>query len=305
MWPDWASRQLEISPWTEMSVKFLARRSRIFPVNSLTVKVLRLGMRLKLSCWVILTNPCSVIRGLWPQWGTARILTGHGCAWSDDEILHSSVRFRICKIAGRSRQGGKNAGKPATHQPSRNSWPGSEFLGQRIIGALLVPKNAYDPPALAIVCQLKTVDATGERRCPRVVPGFVAAKDMGDVAKGLDATDDRTFEKTMLGEVTASAGDILLDGARANVNIAFAVLSGRGECGAGQKQRTKTIPVAVAGRTGDHAIDGRQDAIGGLDVFWFWGRNLGRGIWGRTHRGLLSCRRRCGGGLCSRGEIEK
>src|SRR6267154_6228818 len=114
MWPDWASRQLEISPWTEMSVKFLARRSRIFPVNSLTVKVLRLGMRLKLSCWVILTNPCSVIRGLWPQWGTARILTGHGCAWSDDEILHSSVRFRICKIAGRSRQGGKNAGRLAT-----------------------------------------------------------------------------------------------------------------------------------------------------------------------------------------------
>src|SRR6266852_184077 len=53
MWPDWASRQLEISPWTEMSVKFLASKSRIFPVNSLTVQVLRLGMRLKVNCWVI------------------------------------------------------------------------------------------------------------------------------------------------------------------------------------------------------------------------------------------------------------
>src|SRR5260370_14218114 len=203
MGQEWASRQLEISRWTLMSVKFLTRRSRIFPVNSLTVKVLRLGMRLKLSCWVM-------------------------------------RRVRV------------------------NSWPGSEFLGERIIGALFVPKNAYDPPALAIVGQLKTVDATGERRFSRGAPGFVAAKDMGDVTKGLDAADYRTFEKTMLGEVTARAGDILLDGAQANVNIAFTVLSGRSECGAGQKQRTKTIPVAVAGRTGDHTIDGSQDAIGGV-----------------------------------------
>src|SRR6266478_9512369 len=61
MWPDWASRQLEISPWTEMSVKFLARRSRILPVSSLTVKVLRSGMRLKVSCSVILSSQWSVL----------------------------------------------------------------------------------------------------------------------------------------------------------------------------------------------------------------------------------------------------
>src|SRR5260370_6505372 len=133
-----------------MSVKFLARRSRIFPVNSLTVKVLRLGMRLKLSCWVM-------------------------------------MRVRV------------------------NSRPGGEFLGNRIIGALFIPKNAYDPPALAIVRQLKTVDATGEGRFTRSVPGFVAAKDMGDVAKGLDAADDRTFEKPMLGKVPAGSGDLLLN----------------------------------------------------------------------------------------------
>src|SRR6266567_3936475 len=58
MWPDWASRQLETSPWTEMSVKFLARRSRIFPVSSLTVHVLRLGIRLKVSCCVIVLRSC-------------------------------------------------------------------------------------------------------------------------------------------------------------------------------------------------------------------------------------------------------
>src|SRR5258708_18789934 len=109
----------------------------------------------------------------------------------------------------------------------------------------------------------------------------------------------------MGGKEPATAGNILLDGVRANVDIAFAVLSGGGESSAGQEQRTETIPVAVAGRTGDHAIDGRQDAISGLDIFRFWGRNLGRGIWGRIHRWLLSCRRRCGGGLFSRRGIEK
>src|SRR5882757_2618312 len=61
MWPDWASRQLAFSPWTEMSVKFLARRSRILPVSSLTVKVLRSGMRLKVSCSVILSSQWSVL----------------------------------------------------------------------------------------------------------------------------------------------------------------------------------------------------------------------------------------------------
>src|SRR6266851_1176283 len=243
MWPDWASRQFEISPWTLMPVKFLARRSRIFPVNSLTVKVLRLGMRLKLSCWVM-------------------------------------RRVRV------------------------NSWLGGEFLGNRVIGPLFVPKNAYDPPALAIVRQLKAVDATGGGRFTRSVPGFVTAKDMGDVAKGLNAADDRTFEKTMLRKVTAGASDILLDGARANVNIAFAVLSGGGESSAGQEQRTKTIPVAVAGRTGDHTIDGSQDTIGGFDVLRLGSGDLGRGILGKINRWLLSCRLRRGGGLRSRGKIE-
>src|SRR3989440_2238037 len=59
MWPDWAARQLEISPCTLMSVKFLASRSRIFPVSSLTVKIWRVGMRLKVSCWVILSSGSS------------------------------------------------------------------------------------------------------------------------------------------------------------------------------------------------------------------------------------------------------
>src|SRR2546425_915447 len=47
MWPDWASRQLEISPRTKMSVKFLASRSRIRAVRSLTVRTWRVGWSMK------------------------------------------------------------------------------------------------------------------------------------------------------------------------------------------------------------------------------------------------------------------
>src|SRR5258708_15783417 len=136
MWPDWASRQLEISRWTLMSVKFFARRSLIFTVSSVTVKVLRLGMRLKLSCWVM-------------------------------------RRVRV------------------------NSWPGGEFLGQRIIRAVFIPKNAYDPPALAVVSHLKTVDAAGERCFADGVPGFVAAKNMGEFPQRFHPAYDRPFQHTL------------------------------------------------------------------------------------------------------------
>src|SRR5580658_7937282 len=52
MWPDCASRQLEISPSTQMSVKFLPSRSRMRAVSSLTVRARRVGCRLKVS-WLM------------------------------------------------------------------------------------------------------------------------------------------------------------------------------------------------------------------------------------------------------------
>ena len=75
---------------------------------------------------------------------------------------------------------------------------GGKFLGERVVGALLVPEDADDPPAFAIISQLDTVNAAGEGRFTGGVAGFVAAEDLGDVAKRLDAADDGTFEKAML-----------------------------------------------------------------------------------------------------------
>src|ERR1700675_3547893 len=61
MCPELASRQLEISPSTRMSVKFLASRSRIRTVSSVTDHTRRSGIRLNCSCVVIrYSNP-------WPE----------------------------------------------------------------------------------------------------------------------------------------------------------------------------------------------------------------------------------------------
>src|ERR1700681_833150 len=61
MCPELASRQLEISPSTRMSVKFLASRSRMRTVSSVTDQTRRSGIKLNCSCVVIgYSNP-------WPE----------------------------------------------------------------------------------------------------------------------------------------------------------------------------------------------------------------------------------------------
>ena len=93
----------------------------------------------------------------------------------------------------------------------------------------MVPENADDPPTLAVVGQLKTVDAAGEWRFARGVARFVAAKNVCDVAEGLDAIDDGAFEESVLSEIVARALDIFIDAARAKVGVAFAVFSSGSE----------------------------------------------------------------------------
>src|ERR1700688_3565907 len=68
MCPEVASRQLEISPSTRMSVKFRASRSRIRTVSSVTDHTRRSGIKLNCSCVVIrhlnpLPEKFSIFRG--------------------------------------------------------------------------------------------------------------------------------------------------------------------------------------------------------------------------------------------------
>src|SRR5437867_1319379 len=153
--------------------------------------------------------------------------------------------------------------------------PGGKFLRERVVRAFLVPEDADDPPAFAIVGQLDAVNAAGEGRFTGGVAGFVAAEDLGDVAKRLDAADDRALEKAMLCEIAAGARYITFHGARTNVNVALAILSGGGVSGAGQEQGTKTIPIALTGRAGDDVVESGEDGVDGFDVVRLGSRNLG------------------------------
>jgi hypothetical protein len=168
---------------------------------------------------------------------------------------------------------------------------GGEILGKRIIGALFVPEDADDPPTLAIIEELKAVNAAGEGGFARVVAGFVAAEGLSDVAEGFDAAMDGRFEKTVLEEVSAAAGDVVLDGVGMNANGAVGGLAGGGEMRAGKEERAEAIPVALAGRAGDHGVESDEDMIDGVDVFGFSGgsasKRIGAGLLRRADCALL------------------
>jgi len=168
---------------------------------------------------------------------------------------------------------------------------GGEILGQRIIGALFVPEDADDPPTLAVVEELKAIDSAREGRFAGVVAGLVTAEDLRDIAKGFDAAMDGRFEKTVFEEVSAATSDVVLDGVGMDANGAVGGLARGGEMGARKEERAEAIPVALAGRAGDHGVESDEDMIDGVDVFGFSRRSAGKGIGAgllrRSNRTLL------------------
>jgi hypothetical protein len=174
-----------------------------------------------------------------------------------------------------------------------------EIFGERIIWALFVPEDADDPPALAVVEELKAVDSTRERRFAGVVAGFVAAKDLGNVAKGFDAAVDGRFEKTVLEKVGAATGDVVIHGVGMDADGAVRRFASGREMRAGEKERAEAIPVALAGRAGDHRVKGDEDVINGVNVFGFGGGSACEGIWARLLRGP-NCGLRLRGGWARR-----
>ena len=114
-------------------------------------------------------------------------------------------------------------------------WFGGEFLGQRVVGALFVPENVDDPPALAVVDHLDAVNAAGEGRFAEGVAGFVAAENLRDGAEGLDVIDDGLFEEAIFQEVAAAEADVVLDAVGADVDGAVGRFSGGSQAGVGHK----------------------------------------------------------------------
>jgi len=161
---------------------------------------------------------------------------------------------------------------------------GSKFLGKRVVVALLVPQDADNPPTAAIVKQLNAVDAAGKRSFAGRAARFVAAEDLGNVSKGLDAIHDGAFEESVLCEVAARPLGVIFDAHGVDSRGAIRVLNGGGEASLRQKQRTEAIPVAFPGRARNYAVKRRQNAVDGLDV-------LGPGGW-RFFRRLSKARKR-------------
>ena len=71
------------------------------------------------------------------------------------------------------------------------------FLRNRVLSALVLPVDRQDPPAFAVVKELKTVDAAHERRgIVRIVARFVRAPNVRDPAKLFGVPRDFRFVKT-------------------------------------------------------------------------------------------------------------
>src|SRR5215471_1008999 len=164
-----------------------------------------------------------------------------------------------------------------------------KFLGERIVGALLIPKDADDPPTSAIIEQLNAVDPAGERGLSRSMAGFVAAEDLRDVSECFNPIHDGTFKESVLQKVIACTLGVVFDAHRANARGAVRILYCGRETSLRQKQGAETIPVAYAGRTGDHTVKSGEDAVDGLDVFGACGRHICRRRRSLRRRLLLGC----------------
>src|ERR1700693_2189957 len=84
MCPELASRQLEISPSTRMSVKFLANRSRMRTVTSVTDHTRRSGIKLNCSCIVIRYS------NLWPGKFSIYLRCNKNTPTTSQQIDHQS-----------------------------------------------------------------------------------------------------------------------------------------------------------------------------------------------------------------------
>jgi hypothetical protein len=157
---------------------------------------------------------------------------------------------------------------------------GGEIFGKRVVGALFVPKDADDPPALAVVEKLKTVDAAREGSFAGGVARFVTAENLGDVAEGLNAIHDGVLEETVLEEVAAGPSGVFIGAHGAKVDGTIGAFCSGGEAGCGQEEGTEAAPVAFAGRAGDDVVDRHHDAVDGLHVFGLWSGDAGEWVGG-------------------------
>jgi hypothetical protein len=136
--------------------------------------------------------------------------------------------------------------------------------------ALVLPVNGQDPPALAIIEELKTVNAAHERcRIARIVTRFVSAPNVSDSAKLFGAPRNFCFVKPSLQKWLRSR-DVTFDVQQLRLKMDIVPSGharGRNQTGAGIKQRPFAVPVALlSSRPGDHVVRGGDNRIDRFNV---------------------------------------
>src|SRR5579863_4276767 len=99
----------------------------------------------------------------------------------------------------------------------------SQVFGERIARALLVPEDADDPPAIAVIEKLNAVDAARERLAARSAARFIAAENLRDVAELFDAIGDGRFVEGVRHEISAAALDVVFHAAETRVDFSLGV----------------------------------------------------------------------------------
>src|SRR5215813_14358861 len=98
---------------------------------------------------------------------------------------------------------------------------------------LSLPVDGEDPPARAVMEQLKAVDAARERLFSLGVTRFVGAPDVGDAAPLLHAVGHGVFKKSFPGEEILTARGVLVGRGHARTQVALVIAAGGNHARAG------------------------------------------------------------------------
>src|SRR6185369_477342 len=144
------------------------------------------------------------------------------------------------------------------------------FCGNRVLCAFVLPVDRQNPPAFAVIEELKAVYAAHEWfGIAQTVTRFVCAPNMSDPSKLLRYPRDFRFVETFLQKWFHSR-DVLFD--IQQLRFKFDVVSSRDTrrrhyAGIRIKERPLAIPVVLlSSRPGDYIVSGDDDCVDRLHV---------------------------------------
>src|SRR5215467_5913995 len=134
---------------------------------------------------------------------------------------------------------------------------------------LTLPIHGKDPPAAAVVEELKAIDAAGKRFFLRSMTRLVGAPDVSDVVPAFNAIDHWTFVETFFGKKVLGAGGVFIGRDDKRADGSLVVTAAGDHTRAGKIERAEAVPVARrAGGTGDHVINRANNVLDRVNITW-------------------------------------